>query len=228
MAIGFRHSDARFPFFWESTGQPSARWHAAGDGPVQYLADTPDGAWAEFLRHEEITEPADLAGIIRRIWAVQLPVEIGDAVEPQLPEHILLGGTDTYASCQDEARRLRAAGADAIEAPSAALRPGGARGQFTRGGLVEAPDVDGVVWAIFGAPPDSRGWAAVDVGAPTARLLPLVRHFGDGPPAAGRPSRSDRRSGRERRTTIDITQERLAKPERRTNARRGRGGSRPS
>jgi hypothetical protein len=44
----FRHTDPRFPFLWESTDQPPARWHDRGEGPVQYLADTPDGAWAEF------------------------------------------------------------------------------------------------------------------------------------------------------------------------------------
>ena len=42
--ILFRHADPRRPFFWESSVQPAGRWHAAGDGPVQYLADTPDGA----------------------------------------------------------------------------------------------------------------------------------------------------------------------------------------
>src|SRR5262245_40501368 len=54
--ILFRQVDARFPFLWEDARQPAGRWHAAGDGPAHYFADTPDGAWAEFLRHEEITE----------------------------------------------------------------------------------------------------------------------------------------------------------------------------
>jgi hypothetical protein len=67
MTVGFRHGDPRFPFFWESDRQPEGRWHGSGEGPVQYLADTPDGAWAEFLRHEEITEVADLAGVRRRL-----------------------------------------------------------------------------------------------------------------------------------------------------------------
>ena len=54
--IVYRHADARFPFLWESADQPPARWHGSGEGPVQYFADTPDGAWAEFVRHEGITE----------------------------------------------------------------------------------------------------------------------------------------------------------------------------
>jgi hypothetical protein len=52
--IVFRHADPSLPFLWEDVGQPPARWHGDGDGPVQYFTDTPDGAWAEFLRHEEI------------------------------------------------------------------------------------------------------------------------------------------------------------------------------
>ena len=73
MSTGFRHADHRYPFLWESAAQPAGRWHADGDGPCQYLADTPDGAWAEFLRHEEITDPDDLPGITRSLWAVEVP-----------------------------------------------------------------------------------------------------------------------------------------------------------
>src|SRR6476619_4322357 len=73
--IGFRQVDARYPFLWEDRRQPAGRWHRDGDGPAHYFADTPDGAWAEFLRHEEITEPEDVLTIRRQLWAV----EIGDA-----------------------------------------------------------------------------------------------------------------------------------------------------
>ena len=61
--ILFRHCDRRFPFQWDAASQPAARWHADGEGPAQYLADTPVGAWAEFLRHEGITDEADLSGV---------------------------------------------------------------------------------------------------------------------------------------------------------------------
>jgi hypothetical protein len=63
--IVYRHADTRLPFLWESSEQPAARWHGDGEGPVQYFSATPDGAWAEFLRHEEITEPSDLEGVRR-------------------------------------------------------------------------------------------------------------------------------------------------------------------
>ena len=46
--IGYRHCDPRYPFLWEDDAQPAARWHGPQEGPVNYLADTPDGAWASF------------------------------------------------------------------------------------------------------------------------------------------------------------------------------------
>ena len=112
--IVYRQCDTRYPFLWENDSQPSARWHQDGDGPAQYFADTPAGAWAEFLRHEEITDPADLDGVQRALWAVQ----IGDPVlvAPTLPEHVVRGGIGTYPACQNEAAHLRAAGATALEA----------------------------------------------------------------------------------------------------------------
>ncbi|MDP2388975.1 MAG: hypothetical protein Q8N52_01505, partial [Acidobacteriota bacterium] len=70
--IGFRQADPRYPFLWSDSGQPAARWHADGEGPAHYFADTPDGAWAELLRHEEIHDPADVATFRRALWAVEL------------------------------------------------------------------------------------------------------------------------------------------------------------
>lgn len=71
--IGFRHCDRRFGLLWLTTAQPEARWQATGEGPANYFADTPTGAWAEFLRHEQITDDADLAGVRRSLWVVELP-----------------------------------------------------------------------------------------------------------------------------------------------------------
>lgn len=174
--LAFRHCDARFGFLWTATAQPAARWHGAGEGPANYFADTPVGAWAEFLRHEGITEPADLAGLQRSLWAVELPDE--PAAEPVLPPAVLRGGRETHPACQAEARRLRAAGATALAAPSAALKAAGAAGWRTRALTIEpAPPGaagDGCVIVLFGAR-DLIGWIAVDAGAPPAAVLPLVR-----------------------------------------------------
>jgi hypothetical protein len=185
---------------------------------VQYLADTADGAWAEFLRHEEIRDPADLAGISRRLWVVELPSDIDGAVRPELDDADLRGDEPTYALCREEARRLRSNGARALVAPSAALLPGGGRGQFTDGGLLEASDRDGVVWALFGPQCELRGWAALEAGAPTERVLSLVSHFG-GLKTGKR--RTNRRKGTERREVLD-----LVRVEREEKERRGRSNRR--
>jgi hypothetical protein len=179
MATLYRHADPRFPFLWEHGPQPGARWHAAEDAPVTYLADTPDGAWAEFLRHEAITAREDLAGVARRLWAVEVPDQVARAAAtPSLPAADLLGGLASYPACQAEARRLRTDGARALRAPAAALLPGAARGQQVCAGLREAAPRDGHVLALFGGRwPKLRGWAATDSGRPAARVLGLVRHL---------------------------------------------------
>ena len=173
--LGFRHCDHRHPFLWQSDRQPAARWHGAGDGPANYFADTPVGAWAEFLRHEEITDEADLAGVRRSLWVVELP-DTGYAT-PRLSARVMTGGPVSYAACQAEARRLRRAGARRLEAPGAALKPGAARGWVASPGVMPAgTSRDGRVWVLFG-PCDALGWPAVVAGSPPAAVLPLVRHF---------------------------------------------------
>jgi len=106
--IVFRVCDSSFPFLWElgdGARQRPARWHGAGEGPVQYFADTATGAWAELLRHEEITDTADLQEISACIWAVR----IGDIEmhEPKLPLAALTSTPEDYEICRNQARRLR-------------------------------------------------------------------------------------------------------------------------
>jgi hypothetical protein len=128
--IVFRHADARVPFLWETDDQPPARWHGAGEGPVAYLAETPDGAWAEFLRHEEITDAADLEGVDRAIWAIDLPDP--PTAAPRLPVATLTGDRSSWPSCQAAARRLRARGEPGLAVPSAALVTGTPSGSAPR------------------------------------------------------------------------------------------------
>jgi hypothetical protein len=174
--IVYRHCDPRFPFLWESAGQPPARWHGSGEGPVQYFADTPDGAWAEFLRHEGITEDSELLNVRRALWAIELPEETATA-SLSLAHSVLTGGTATYGECQQEARRLRAEGAKALRAPSAALLPGGARGWKVEGGLHPAAERDGTVLVLFGPQPYLVGWIAAFAARPRSDLLARVRHL---------------------------------------------------
>jgi hypothetical protein len=171
--IAYRHADRRYPFFWEGPGQPPARWHDAGDPPTQYLSDTPDGAWAEFLRHEEITDARDLPTIRRAVWAVDL----GNTAltESGLPKRTVTGGPESYPACRAEARRLRNRGAGGLVAASAALRPGGAGGWLVHGGLRRGTPRNGRTIVLFGERPELVGWKACDEGRPGAELLEMVR-----------------------------------------------------
>ena len=175
--IGYRHVDPRYPFLWESADQPPARWHGAGEGPAHYFADTPDGAWAEFLRHEAITDEGDLAGIRRALWAVEIPETLlDDAARPILPARTAHGGLDSYATCQAAARKLRARKPtlSCLVASSAALLPRGASGWCVDGGLSRGPARDGVVVVLYGRQPRLVGWS-VALGQPDRGILPYVR-----------------------------------------------------
>lgn len=171
--IVFRHADPRFPFLWEASAQPPARWHGLAEGPVHYFAETPDGAWAEFLRHEEIHDPADLAGVARAIWAIELPRP--PRARPRVNAATLSGGPSTYADCQREARRIRTGGRRGLVAPTAAILPGTTSGFRTERGLQAGPGRVERVFVLFGPRPDLVGWAACHEGRPRDDLLPRVR-----------------------------------------------------
>jgi hypothetical protein len=142
---------------------------------VHYLADTPDGAWAELLRHEEIRDPEDLAGIRRALWAIEV-AEPPD-VSIHLSKRVAVGSTKTYSKCQEEAVRLRDTGIASFRAPSAALLPRRACGWIVQDGLREGPSRDGQVYVIFGRHPDLVGWPVTFAGSPPEYLLERVRHL---------------------------------------------------
>lgn len=171
--IGYRHADPRFPFLWEEAAQPAARWHGEGEGPAHYFATTPDAAWAEFLRHEGITDPEDVATVRRGLWAVELPDE--RLPQPIVSTRTATGNLGSYSRCQVEARRLRNAGALGLDAPSAAVRPRSASGFRVDRGLRPADPRDERVIVLFGPRPDLVGWAACAPGRPRGDLLPRVR-----------------------------------------------------
>jgi len=172
--IVFRQVDARYPFLWKTRpSRPAGGTATAKAGPL--LRRHADGAWAEFLRHEDIDDPADVKTIRRQMWAV----EIGDrpAEQVDLPLNILTGGPDTYERCRQRARAVRAKGVDRLLATSAALTPGGARGLCVRSGVQPGEPHDGVVIVIFGLPDRLSGWVAAVDGRPPDDLLSRVRHY---------------------------------------------------
>jgi hypothetical protein len=173
--IGYRQVDRRFPFLWEDASQPAGRWHAEGEGPAHYFSDTPDGAWAEFLRHEEIRDPQDVRAIDRALWVVDIPDEV--LARPDLPEPVLTGDPSTYPTCQAEARSLRDAGASGLRALSAALVPGSASGWRVEAGLQPGPNRFESVVVLFGQRPALVGWVACESGRPREDLLERVRYY---------------------------------------------------
>ena len=172
----FRQCDRRYPFFWESVDQPAARWHGRGEGPVQYLASTPEGAWAEFLRHEEITDPDDLKGVSRALWVVEDEEEALTASVASLAVTVMTGGEETYPACQAEARRLRDSGAQALLAPSAALAGGTTVGYTVCLGFRRSQH-EARILVLFGARPHLVGWLVVWSAQPPAEVLARVRHL---------------------------------------------------
>lgn len=171
--IAFRHADPRFPFLREDSSQAAGRWNAAGE-LTHYLCDTPDGAWAEFLRHEEIDDPQDILTIRRALWAVE--IDSPPVLQPDLSREVLTGGPESWLVCRQLARRLRTE-IHGIAAPSAALCSGGAHGWRVDGGLCHGSERDGTVFVLFGARLDLVGWAATLEGRPSEDLLAEVRHF---------------------------------------------------
>ena len=172
--IAYRHTDPRFAFLREQLPQAAGRWNTS-DELTHYLCDRPDGAWAEFLRHEEIVDVEDLPTIRRDLWAVEICDE--PASRPELPPRTLVGGPATWPDCQREASRLRDRGEGGITAQSAALLPGVAHGWRVKGGLRPSPARDGMVFALFGHRTDLVGWVAAAAGHPSANLLLRVRHY---------------------------------------------------
>lgn len=178
--ILYRQTAPDYPFLWESTEQPAMRWHAQSEGPAYYFATTADGAWAEFLRHEEITDPNDLEGIRHRaVWILE--VDDVPRTDIDLPDAVLTGGADTWPQCQREAARLRRdRGVATLRVPSAALRSPGAAVYHVDGG-VQTEDVESEVVVMFGPQPLLHAQLAA-LGRPHPTLFERVRPLAERPP----------------------------------------------
>lgn len=175
--ILYRNCPPATAFYWEAEDQPAGRWHGQDEGPVQYLATSADAAWAEFLRHEGITDGADLAGVQRAMWAVEVDVDLASLADPRLPLPILVGDETSYPECQAKARRLRAAGAIGLNAPSAAVDLAIGSGHRTEDGLVPGAVRDETTVVLYGLRPTDTGWLACASGRPSIDQLRRVRHL---------------------------------------------------
>lgn len=173
-ATYFRYSSYDVPF-WVRANTTDERWHVSGDGATQYLSATPDGAWAELIRNENLRSEADLSLVAMPLWQARIEhsqiADYGDFETAEQagfdPEDLI---DDDQGACQSEGRRLRDAGFAGVLYPSSALP--GDQNLVLFGPRILLP---------WGAPrrlasgiPGNR----LTVGAPPKELLPRVRHTG--------------------------------------------------
>lgn len=123
--IAFRQTDYDMPF-WARNNSFAARWNAADDPPTQYWSLHPDGAWAEYLRQEELTDEADVALVRRTIWTCRVPRgTFLDLRDPEACEAVGLDPdaltADDWSPCQALAARLRQGRCSGVLTPCAAL-----------------------------------------------------------------------------------------------------------
>ena len=185
LRLGFRVCDRRHPFLWTKPGQSTGRWNRAGDQPVHYLASTPIVAWAEWIRHQEIHEPDDLAGVAAALWAVLIPESWGgeELQEVTLPLQAVLGTkADAQTARLNLVTQLKRQGAQGLLAPSAALHQSHnnlpcmqviADGE--QAATLAMPAHVILLWCQADQLP---GWCCVPEGRPGPELLPLVRREG--------------------------------------------------
>lgn len=170
----FRYSSYDVPF-WARSNTSSERWYSAGDGPTQYLSATPDGAWAELIRNENLRSEADLDLVQMALWQAQIEqgriADYGDfeaAEEAGFDPEALIH--DDQTQCRQEGRRLRDAGFAGLIYPSAALP--GEQNLVLFGARILLPW--GASRRLASGVPANK----LTVGAPPKDLLPRVRHAG--------------------------------------------------
>ncbi len=119
----FRHAAYDTP--WRATAGPtSGRFHRAGSDIVQYLSLHPLGPAAEMLRHN-VGPSGDPDDVLLNLWAAEVDIDevmridFENCDEYGLTPDELVG--EDYTPTQQLADELRAHGATAMIAPSAAL-----------------------------------------------------------------------------------------------------------
>lgn len=172
----FRYSSYDVPF-WARPNTTDERWHSAGDGATQYLSATPDGAWAELIRNENLRSEADLALVQMPLWQAQIEqARIADYRDFETTEKAGLDPeilvSDDQSKCRAEGKRLRENDFAGVIYPSAALP--GEQNLVLFGPRILLPW--GASRRLASGVPANK----LTVGAPPADLLPRVRHVGAG------------------------------------------------
>lgn len=182
LRLGIRVCDRRTSFFWQTARQRAGRWNRNGDTLVHYLAITPTVAWAEWIRHQEIEDPADLEGVAAALWAVLIPAHSSDQdLQPvNLPMAVVLGTSPEAAETRlGLVDQLKQQGAQGLLAPTAALKRSDQALPCIRlrddSSQVDALPISAQVIMLRCPADQLPGWCCVPDGRPGPELLPLVR-----------------------------------------------------
>ncbi len=169
--VYFRQTDYDTPF-WALPNSVAGRWNTVHEAPTQYWAQSPEVAWAERMRQEEIRDKATAATLRTTLWVATFQeLRIVD-LTAGVPEGAGVTRADLtsqdYGPCQNLATELRASGVRGVLAPSAAIRGGTALTLF-------GPRVD-IPW---NEKPMLRGEVAatrVALGSPPPGIVVRVLH----------------------------------------------------
>lgn len=122
--VAFRFCSYDVPFWVRPNTRPG-RWHLAGAEPTQYWSLTPEGAWAELIRYEELRTEEELDEIRTAMWVCRLPhTGLADLTDAEVRDRYNLTvkdlTADAWDACQRAAGEIRRE-ARGVLAPSAAL-----------------------------------------------------------------------------------------------------------
>jgi RES domain-containing protein len=120
----FRWTSYDVPFWARANTRPG-RWNTEREAPTQYWSMTPEAAWAELVRAEDLRTEADLDLVRMPLWVCRIPAlgleDLTDAATQTahgISAEALVA--DDWTACQRLASTLRAT-TRGVMAPSAAL-----------------------------------------------------------------------------------------------------------
>ncbi len=174
--IAYRWSDYDTPL-WARPNSTAQRWNRTREAPTQYLSLSPEGAWSELIRTEDLTTVAEVRLVNMPLWALHVrETRVADyatfekAEAAGFPPEALVD--EDHERCRAEGARLRDHGFRGVLAPSAALAE-----------VVNLTLFGARVAVEWDAGEDRRLASFVPVrqlavGRPPDDLLPRVRHHG--------------------------------------------------
>jgi len=170
--VAFRWTDYDVPF-WARENSLDGRWNYGGHDSTQYWSLTPEAAWAELIRHENLQSEDDLDLVRKPFWIARIPsLGLVDLRQPDIRERHEVTEDDLidddWTVCQELAVSLRQGASRGVIAASAALPADASVTLFGRRRAID--------WANSPALASTVPAARVAIGRPPEGLLPRVRY----------------------------------------------------